>query len=117
MKLIIQGEKRNGNPYPLNRQDKNRSLFKANQMDEFVMPTDQYVGNIKGLQLSIDDVVEPWFIESIIARDIVQAKVNSSCFLQNKTIQSNDRFSVRQRIICSLYINGLVNPKMIVNSL
>lgn len=75
IKLILQGEKGKSNPYPIQSSDKKRTLFRENQTDELTIPPEYYVGPVKALQLSTDGPIEPWFLETIIIRDIAQGQV------------------------------------------
>jgi len=75
IKVLLNGDKNKTESYILKPSDTKRKPFQENQTDEFVIPSKNYVGPIKNLQLSSDDQTDPWFIENIIMRDIAQGKV------------------------------------------
>ncbi|CAF4308640.1 unnamed protein product, partial [Adineta steineri] len=67
-------EKGKSEPYILKSLDNKRKLFQNNQTDEFLLPSKYYVGPIKTLQISSNGEIEPWFIETIIIRDIAHGQ-------------------------------------------
>jgi hypothetical protein len=73
--IILKGEKGKSEPYVFKSLDNKRKLFQENQIDEFLLSSKYYVGPIKTLQLSANDQIDKWFIETIIIRDIIQGQV------------------------------------------
>jgi len=73
--IILKGEKGKSEPYVFKSSDNKRKLFQENQTDEFLLSSKYYVGPIKTLQLSANDQIDKWFIETIIIRDIIQGQV------------------------------------------
>jgi len=73
--IILKGEQGKSEPYTLKSVDNKRKLFQENQTDEFLIPSQYYIGSIKSLQLSSNDQLDKWFIDNIIIRDITQGKV------------------------------------------
>ena len=73
--LILNGAKGKSEPYVLKSLENKRKLFQGNQTDEFLLSSKYYVGPIKNLQLSSNDRIDQWFIETIIVRDMIQGQV------------------------------------------
>ena len=76
MNVIFQGEKGKSEAYPLKSANNQRTLFQANQTDEFVIPSKYHVGPIKNLQMSSTAPLDPLFIDNIVVRDVAQGKVS-----------------------------------------
>ncbi|CAF3598448.1 unnamed protein product [Adineta steineri] len=72
--IILRGEKGKSEPYILKSLDNKRNLFQNNQTDEFLLPSKYYVGPVKTLQISSNGEIQPWFIETIIIRDIAHGQ-------------------------------------------
>ena len=73
--IILTSENGKSEPYTFKSLDNNRILFQENQIDEFLLSSNYYVGPIKSLELRSEEQITKWFIETIIIRDITQGQV------------------------------------------